>query len=96
MQSTRKLSPQFDQIKVLCFFRYWVTANKESVEYSDSLMISVNKMSQVYETFMTKIRSHIARWGYGWVGPRPTMYELCGWISEDGTIRKLNPGTKIH
>lgn len=76
-------------IRVLCFYRYWARERGSTREFNDGVMIAVERLENVYESFAAKMRSQINRWGCYWIGPRPNAYELSGFIAENGTMKRV-------
>ncbi len=83
------------QIKVLCFYQYSPAKDLDN-PMSDAVMVTVERIGNVYSEFLLAMKKRTNLWCEWWVGPRPRTYELLGWISENGHYRKFEQGDKVH
>lgn len=73
------------KIKVLCFYRFHGFVNGKIETHTDSVIIFVDKSSEIRENFETSMRDIIKKWNPRYsVGPKPYSHKLVGWLSENG------------
>ena len=72
-------------VKVLCFYRAWARVRGSTVQWTDSIMIDVEKSDEIESRFRSemKIRFHGPRLGCQ-VGPTPSTFELLSFLTENG------------
>jgi hypothetical protein len=74
-------------VKVLCTFRGWFKAAGSSVSFVDSVMIKVERHSEIPEAFQWEMKRRLRMASPFTVGPVPKFWELLSYLPEHGRRR---------